>query len=284
MKPVCRIAALLLLVMPVAVSAEGLGEAVPTLAPTVATDTETLRAAFVLNPETAWTLMTASERMALQTAFGNVAAARSVEIAWFMRGASTAVGNNGMSGLYNPLADAWLLMVWARVGGVPRVVQAALVPAERLGPGEGFTAREGDVGAALAAARTDRLAQFEDLTTNATAGAILSALAPTRIADRTIVIDRAARWLATLAGWQQAPGQPEAWARLRAEMLRGRKRGHELALLPKVARETMTPVGVVTHGGGEAVLMMSPLSPALVAISAAASGPVILADLGGAPR
>jgi hypothetical protein len=47
--------------MPVAASAQ---------ASSLATNTETLRAAFILNPETAWTPMTASERMAPQRAFG----------------------------------------------------------------------------------------------------------------------------------------------------------------------------------------------------------------------
>jgi hypothetical protein len=67
-------------------------------------------------------------------------------------------------------------------------------------------------------------------------------------------------------------------------MKKGRKRGQELSILPQVLRDTLTPVGIVGHGSGEAVLMVSPLAPQLMAFSTAEGGRVVLADLSGGVR
>ena len=52
----------------------------------LAAATDTLRAAFVLNPETAWTILSSDERAVLQSALGPDAINRAVELAWLMRG------------------------------------------------------------------------------------------------------------------------------------------------------------------------------------------------------
>ena len=83
-------------------------------------------------------------------------------------------------------------------------------------------------------------------------------------------------WLGSLAGWRDKPGQEKAWRALRREMVKARKRGTELASLPEPVRETLTPVGVVAHDDGEALLMISPVFPRLVAMSEAGSGPLVL--------
>ena len=101
----------------------------------LAAATDTLRAAFVLNPETAWTTLTRDERNTLQTALGPDVIHRPVELAWLMRGAAVRVGNaqaGEISALYNPVGDAWLLLGWARASVEWRVINAALVPGSRL--------------------------------------------------------------------------------------------------------------------------------------------------------
>lgn len=236
----------------------------------LAAATDTLRAAFVLNPETAWTTLTRDERNTLQTALGPDVINRPVELAWLMRGAAVRVGNaqaGEISALYNPVGDAWLLLGWARASGEWRVINAALVPGSRLRRKDevsDWTKQSGSMLEALAASHAGALDRFVALTDNESANNLFIALAATRAEDRAAVYARADQWLATLAGWKRDAARAKSWADLRAILVEGEANAGSVARLPAPVRASLIPVGAIAQEDGAALLLVSPLYPELM--------------------
>jgi hypothetical protein len=255
----------------------------------LAAATDTLRAAFILNPRTAWTTLTPDERATLQNALGEWAAGDDIELAWFMRGAAVRVGTpagGAMTGLYNPVADAWLLLGWARSGGEWRVIEAAITPGARLRPaseGADWTARAGVTARVLASAHQLALHSFDELTGEARSTDVFAALTLTRDEDRPEVHGRIDRWLGTLAGWRRDPARMKAFQELRGQII-GRRVGAiavsdkqpllDVMSLPLNVRTSLTPVAAIAHDDGASLLMVSPLFPSLM----------VMADFGGDAR
>ena len=233
----------------------------------LAAATDTLRAAFVLNPETAWTILSSDERAVLQSALGPDAINRAVELAWLMRGAAVRVGDlaaGPMTALYNPVGDGWLLLGWARVSGEWRLANAALVPGARLRLGDetgDWTVQPGYYLTALASSHDQALDRFVALTRNSSARELFLALVPTRTGDRAAVYERAGQWLNSLAGWKRDPDRAAAYVHLRAMLAEGGKSAGPVANFPAPVRASLTPLGAITYEGGTSLLMASPLFP-----------------------
>ena len=233
----------------------------------LAAATDTLRAAFVLNPDTAWTAMTADERAAVQGAFGNDVGARREELSWLMRSARVRVGTGearDVSGLYSPVAQAWLLLRWARVGGQWRVTGAALIPARRLAAATDWTERSEAPAAALALAAREADEDFASVTQYQAAPAIFEQLAATRAEDRDAVMTSCTKWVASIAGWRQNPARFATWRGLHGELAEARGVPAAIARLPQPVRASLTPAASVATTTGTQLLIVSPLFPGLV--------------------
>lgn len=236
----------------------------------LAAATDTLRAAFVLNPETAWTTLTPDERAALQAALGPDAIDKPVELAWLMRSASVRVGNlaaGPITALYHSVGDAWLLLGWARAAGEWRVINAALIPGSRLRSVDeagDWTTASGSTLAALGAAHIGGLNRFVAMTDSSSADDLFIALAATQQEDSAAVYTRAGQWLGTLAGWKRDNERAKSYASLHASLVKGDASIGAAANLPTPVRASLTPVGAIAQGDGSALLMASPLFPELM--------------------
>lgn len=236
----------------------------------LAAATDTLRAAFVLNPETAWTTLTPDERAALQAALGPDAIDRPIELAWLMRSAAVRVGNlaaGPITALYHPVGDAWLLLGWARASGEWRVTNAALIPGSRLrnvDEAGDWTTASGPTLTALGAAHVGALGRFVAMTDNVSANDLFIALATTRQEDSEAVYTRAGQWLSTLAGWKRDDDRAKSYALLHTSLVKGDASTGAAANLPTPVRASLTPVGAITQDDGSALLMASPLFPELM--------------------
>jgi hypothetical protein len=121
--------------------------------------TETLRLGLVLNPDAIRGSLSSSEQGTLSAALGPNSDILQARLAWFARSASVRVGPSespDTTGLYNSLADMWLVLRWAKVGGVWRVVGAKLSDGKALRPFDeapSWTNHPSDYASAIGASR-----------------------------------------------------------------------------------------------------------------------------------
>lgn len=245
----------------------------------LAAATATIRAAFVLNPATADTLLSRDERMVLERALGMDDGDQAVRIAWLMRASAVRVGlspSADVTALYNPVADAFLLLRWARASGEWRIVAAALTPSARLLPqadAADWTVQQGEFLTALARTHNRALNQFALLTKTYSATDLFLALLPHRATDQAQVYGRIDTWLGTLIGWRGDAAQLSAWQALHKSIVEGRESGFLVADraqvlnvtgLPVAIRGSLTPVAAIAHDAGSSLLLVSPLFPELL--------------------
>jgi len=235
--------------------------------------TETLRAALMLNPDAAMAALPESERAILAAALGPDDGALSARLGWFARSAVVRVAPGaglGAAGLYNPIADAWLLVRWDALGGALRLTEAAVADGPQLRP-----ARDGafwiEAGAgdarALAAQRTAAFAAFDRVFRRG-GDAIFDNAGDPVLSGRAAVWAKCDRWLAGLAAWGADPARAAQVRRTRAALTEGpaSAAGRRLGLpngldaLPPRLRATMAPVAAWETPGGAMLLFASPLS------------------------
>ncbi|MBL8542252.1 MAG: hypothetical protein JNJ63_00450 [Hyphomonadaceae bacterium] len=236
--------------------------------------TETLRAALLLNPDAAMYALSPGEREILSGAFGPDDGRLSARIGWFARGATVRVAPGdalGTAGLYNPILDAWLVVRWNVLGGVLRLTDAALADGAVMRPqGEAATwigAGAGDP-AALAGQRDAASARFDEAFSQYGPDALFVALANPAAARRQEVWARTDRWLAGLAAWGASHERARRVERVHEALVEGpmsasgRRMGLPRALdaMPPRLRATMAPIAAWSTPESEHLLFMSPLS------------------------
>ncbi len=237
--------------------------------------TDTLRAGLVLNPDLANAALTRDEQAALRVAIGPRTSRTSAQLSWLARGARVAVAPGPepeVSGLYNPIADAWLLLRWQSVAGAWRIDAARLVPGPELRPIDEATFWADQHGAltdALQAAEARALRRFEELFRNAAAAdGVFLAPVGRSAGSRAGVLRSCDRWLASLARWATEPGHLARVRELRAALGEGGDAlPEEVRALPTQVRATFLPTAGLATDAGERLLWVSPLAPQLVLLT-----------------
>ena len=102
----------------------------------IAAQTEILRAVLANDLPNAQRRISRDELQVLTIALGAPTVTRDIMLSWLMRSGVTVAADGEISGIYSPLADAWLVLHWAQLGGSPRLIDAALVRGTSLRPAE----------------------------------------------------------------------------------------------------------------------------------------------------
>ncbi len=226
-----------------------------------AAQTEVVRAGFVLDPAGAWGLLSPSEARTLHAAFGPQRAYGDDAIQWFMRGAQASAGNGDMTGLYNPLADVWLVLRWDRIGGRPRIADAVFLPGSAVNGGGGQTWTQSPGPYADALARNASVARVAFALLDS--GPFFDAFAPARATAGDQACQSVKAWMGSLRPWGEAKAHLKQWQALHKDLATGRTGGTVAALPPRV-RATLVPMGAITSADGPALLLVSPLAPQMV--------------------
>lgn len=247
--------------------------------------TDMLRAAFVLDMASAWRGLAPDERAQLRLAVGPDAPLTAPAMGWFMHGASVRLAGRELAGLYNPIADVWLVLHWRTSGGAPRIAAAFLVPGGALRPADeagAWSERDGPYAAALATADAQAAARFLALGEAWPAEALVDRLARERGALRDGAFARITPWLGGLRSWQRSP----AWTRLQSRLVAADGFAATLASMPLAVRRSLVPLGAIQRADGGSLLLGSPLAPGrIVAVDDPEGRPgVQLVDLNGAAR
>jgi len=224
--------------------------------------TETLRAAFVLGPAAGWKLLSASEARNLRLAFGPSHPAEDDALQWFMRGASAGAGDGAMTGLYNPLADAWLILRWQRIGGAPRIADAVFLPGAALrdvSDRTPWTERPGRFTDALAGNTAVARLTFAALDANR----FFATVAPLKAQAGDEAFASITPWLGSLRPWGEDKVRLAQWKTLHRR-LAGGQTGAPVSSLPPQIRASLIPMGAIRHDGGDALLLVSPLAPQIL--------------------
>ena len=225
----------------------------------VAARSERLRALLAVAQDRAGAQLAPDEWRALTAAFGPPQEDRDILASWLARGGQVAVADPQWSGIYNPLADGWLVLRWQQVGGAPRLAEAMLASGPLLRGGEAPVAGLEAMPFAqmLAARRRASLAAFPQLAREA--GLFRANWPLLRVREGETVLAAARQQVGALAQWSRDnPAALRALDRLLS-------RGDHPALLPFPARlrEALGPVGVVATGdGGAELVLQAPAYPA----------------------
>lgn len=248
-----------------------------------AATTDMLRAAFVLDMAGAWQGLAPDERAQLRLAIGPEHATTAAALGWFMYGTAVHLAGEELAGLYNPIADVWLLLHWRRSAGAPRIAAAFLVPGAALRPDAEagrWSESDGPYAAALATADSRAAARFRELGEAGPAYALVDWLAPRRMALRQQAFAQITPWLGGLQNWRRSSN----WRRLQNRLVAADRFAASLASVPPDVRRSLIPLGALRRADGVALLLGSPLAPGrLVAVdNPEARAPAIqLVDLTG---
>lgn len=231
-----------------------------------AAETDLFRAGFTLDPARAWATLSNNEAETLHRALGPERGWEAAELAWFMRGAAVRVAGEDLAGLYNPVADVWLLLRWERAGGGLRIVEAALVPGASVRPAAEAGAWTGSgalYGIALAEADALAAVRFVQLPGSVGSDLLFSGVAEARNELRGRAHGAIRRWVGGLAAWSSDPARRSAWAALHRRLLDGGSGAGAAARLPTQVRASLTPVAAIDVHGAPSLLLVSPLYPSL---------------------
>ncbi len=225
-------------------------------------ETETLRAAFVLSPAGAWKLLSADEARNLRLALGGQRPLGDDAVQWFMRGASGMSHDDGLTGLYNPIADVWLTLRWQRIGGAMRIADAAFTPGALVRDSDDntpWTEAPGAYADALAHGTATARVGFRSLP----GGPFFRTTGPIRGVAADQAFAAVTRWMETLRPWGENKARLAQWQAMHRQLAEG-KIGGKLAALPPRVRATLAPMAAITRPDGASLLLMSPLAPNLV--------------------
>jgi hypothetical protein len=232
---------------------------------------EIVRAAFVQDASKAWATLSPDERAAMTSAIGPSSNRTGLELVWFLRNASTQatqMDGSRLTGYYNPLADVWMLVKWAQVGGTWRIGDAILVPASALSTHTQptiWTQSPGGYVAALQTSFADATGKFGEQMVNYTPETVMKGLIAKRITLRTQALAQIDGWLGTLSNWFTRPETRKATQQLGNQIIHGNEReAAQVATLPAIVRSSLSPAGVVKRPSGLSVLLISPLYPRLI--------------------
>lgn len=247
--------------------------------------TDMLRAAFVLNMAAAWRGLAPDDRGQLRLAVGPEAPVTAPALGWFMHGASVRLSGRELAGLYNPIADVWLVLHWRSSAGAPRIAAAFLVPGAALRPADeavGWNTSDGPYAAALATADARAAARFIELGEAGPPEALVDRLARERVALRGRAFAQIVPWLGGLQSWQRSAG----WTRLQPRLVAADGFAASLSSLPAAVRRSLIPLGAIQRADGGSLLLGSPLAPGrIVGIdNPEGRASVQLVDLTGAAR
>lgn len=224
---------------------------------------ETLRAAFVLSPAGGWKLLSPDEARALHMAFGGPRPLGDDAVQWFMRGASAGASASDTTGLYNPIADAWLVLRWQRIGGTLRIRDAVFLPGDALRDADDRTPwnrRAGAYADALAASEASARTSFASLDSDR----FFAALGPLKLQASDEAFAQVTDRMASLKPWGSDKSRLAQWKSLHKRLAEG-KAGGTVSALPPTIRASLVPMAALQRdGGGDSLLLISPLAPQMV--------------------
>ncbi|MFL0670370.1 MAG: hypothetical protein ACJLS3_02725 [Erythrobacter sp.] len=229
-----------------------------------------MRALMAINMAAAPRAIPADDLRIVTAAFGPPAADRDILANWLMRGGQVAATGEGLSGIYNPLADAWLLLGWDGPPDDPRLVWAALVQGNLLRePGEpDWVDGTGSLASELErAARQSRVA-FAALPQSLGRRGLVELVETYRGLEGTLVLERIRQMGGAAARWRKR--NPAALGRVRAGLAIGEDPA--LAALPAPVRGTLVPMAVLTGTGGAVIVLQSARDPARAVLVRATGG------------
>jgi hypothetical protein len=231
--------------------------------------TERLRALFVRDPRQAWASLSPDESALLARVLDPGTPVRDLAISWLMRNGaaqSSTLDGGKFTGLYSSLADVWLLLRWAEVGGAWRIVDARLLPAKALleetaeEPGSSGTPQSGFV-----QSYRDALARFSALVSDQTPTSIMNRRNAARAQDQALAHRQIDVWLASLKSLYELPGPAATLDALPAQLVaQAQDEGSNLDLLPISGLQTFIPLGVLSQDTGRSVLLGSPFYPTVL--------------------
>ncbi|MEI9905018.1 MAG: hypothetical protein WDN06_14435 [Asticcacaulis sp.] len=94
--------------------------------------TEAMRAAFVLSPAARGNCCPPTKRAISAWRSAHLGRWATTPCNGSCAGASSSANSGDVTGLYNPIADVWLVLRWQRVGGAPRIADAVFLPGSAL--------------------------------------------------------------------------------------------------------------------------------------------------------
>lgn len=229
---------------------------------------QNLRAALIIDPVRTLEVIDPMEVRAIEQATGPLDERRSVQLAFFMRGAVvrlTSASDRYLVGYYDPLLDLWLVTPVARVIGEWRLMRAAFLDgAAQRGGGARWHEAAADPYLRLADASRASLASFEDS---------IESFAGSDSRGREMFEARTDNWLTSLAAWRQRAASLATAEGVRAEIAAGRlsatglapaELAREVDALPVEVRQSVAIIGAARQETSVSILMASPLMPHLL--------------------
>lgn len=226
----------------------------------IAAQTEILRAILATDMRRAAQRISADELRVLTAALGRPTLERDIALSWLMRSGLTTAADGELSGIYSPLADAWLVLRWETIGGAPRISAAALIRGTTLRPpAEGdWRGSEAPFAGELLRLKLQSFAIFARLPQDPGADRFFQLHAVIADLERTAVLSRSTAMVAALSAWSKA--NPATLARIDAAT---RKHADPALMgLPDKVRKAMGPIAVVESPQGALLLLQSPVYPA----------------------
>lgn len=236
----------------------------------ISAHTEFLRALMATSMDAAPRAMPLDDLRIVTAAFGPPTQDRDIVASWLMRGGQVAATREGLSGIYNPLADAWLLLGWQAAGDDSHIVWAALVQGSLLrAPNERDWIMASDpVGEAMQRTTSQSIAAFAALPQSLGTAGLVELVEAYRGLQGTLVLDRVRQMGGAMARWSL--DNPAAIGRVRKALDKGGDAG--LATLPGPVRETLAPMAVVTGAEGDVLVLQSARDPARAVLVRATGG------------
>lgn len=227
---------------------------------------DVIRIAIAGDPRRSDRILSRSERILWDVAFGPPSPLREARLQWFMRGAiGYAAPGSDVTGLYSAIADTWLVMRWRSVGHDWRIANLILVPGPALrtaSDGPVWTYRSGNSAQAIVDQRSVAFARFAAIARRDQAARLFAGLVPNRARLRAISEGQLDRWLGTTTSWLPGGTNADAWRTLRTRLMsrKGLTDG-SLGGLPNTYRATLVPAAEVSTTNGRSLLLVSPLDP-----------------------
>ena len=247
---------------------------------------EILRAKFVIDGNKTWETLSFDEAFILAQALGPKSAENDIALAWFFRTSSTQAtrydGSN-VTGFYNPIADVWLLVKWAKIGGALRIADAILTPTTGFDAANGaidWTQNTANYGSALRQTYFSKREVFGALTQEYSSDTIFEKLEADRDLLRNQSFEKLSQWVSALGALVNDESTKENIRNIRNTLIEAKGRNTDsFGGLPLSVRSTLEPAAIISRKDGKSIILISPLYP-LSIVSADFEG----SDLNGAPK